>query len=92
MHSSHRSNLHQSAQKANGQNTFNGIHMKGEVEDGNVSIVIPLEDPERIIEYDIRLAFQKATFRKSRVFDRILPRFHDFSSKTQSTHARIQLH
>ena len=61
-------------------NIINGVHIKGEVEDGNVSIVIPLEDPE-IIEYDIRLAFQKETFKKSRVFQA----FSDFLilSKTQ---------
>ena len=59
---------------------YNRIHICGEVEDGNLSIVIPLEDPE-IIEYDIRLAFQKSTFRKSLVFKA----FCDFLilSKTQ---------
>ena len=45
----------------------NGIHMKGEVEDGNLSIVIPLEDPE-VIDHDVRLAFLRGAFRKSRVF------------------------
>lgn len=47
---------------------YEGIHIKGDVEDGNVSIVIPIEDPI-MIEYDMGLAFQKATFQTTRVFD-----------------------
>ena len=46
---------------------YEGIHIKGDVEDGNVSIIIPIEDPV-IIEYDVNLAFQKATFQATRVY------------------------
>ena len=46
---------------------YEGIHIKGDVEDGNVSIVIPIEDPV-MIEYDMGLAFQKATFQTTRVY------------------------
>ena len=46
---------------------YEGIHIKGDVDDGNVSIVIPIED-KIMIEYDMGLAFQKATFKRSQVF------------------------
>ena len=59
----------------------NGIHMIGDVEDGNVSIIEELENP-LFIEYDLALAFQFATFKKSEVYKA----FRDFMilSKTQS--------
>ena len=46
---------------------YEGIHIKGDVEDGNVSIVIPIES-QKMIEYDVNLAFQKATFQATRVY------------------------
>ena len=41
----------------------NGIHIIGNIEDGNVSIIEELENP-LYIEYDVLLAFQFATFKK----------------------------
>ena len=44
-----------------------GIHMIGNVEDGDLSIIEELENP-KFIEYDLQLAIQFGTFQKSKVY------------------------
>ena len=52
-----------------------GIHIKGDVDDGNVSIVIPIEDPE-VIEYDIRTRLPKSNVpERARVYTSITATF-----------------
>ena len=55
--------------------------MQGDVEDGNVSIVIPLDDPG-IIEADISEALRLATFKKSQIYKA----FREFLNATGKYH------